>query len=289
MKIKKGWYIVFVAPLMIMFSIIQLIPFFTGLAYSFVDWNGLSKSPKVFVGIQNYIKIFSDSNFIDSIIRTTIFTLITVVLVNVLAMAFAVIVTTRIKTRNLARTMLFMPYLIGGLILGYIWSFVLGEGMTAIGDMTGMRNIFFNWLVNKRYAFYAMIVVATWQMAGYMMIIYIAGLEAVSDDVLEAASVDGASWLQTLTYIKLPLIMPSITICLFMTLSNCFKIYDVNVSLTGGGPNNATQMVAMNIFNEIFTKSKFGYGQAKAIVLFIIVAIITLLQVHFTKDKEVSL
>lgn len=153
MKIKKGWYIVFVAPLMIMFSIIQLIPFFTGLAYSFVDWNGLSKSPKVFVGIQNYIKIFSDSNFIDSIIRTTIFTLITVVLVNVLAMAFAVIVTTRIKTRNLARTMLFMPYLIGGLILGYIWSFVLGDYFAAGAPerkIVPLRRIS---LANHRFAF----------------------------------------------------------------------------------------------------------------------------------------
>lgn len=146
----------------------------------------------------------------------------------------------------------------------------------------------FNWLVNKKMAFCAMIVVSTWQMAGYMMIVYIAGLEAISDDVIEAAEVDGAGFWRTLINIKLPLIMSSITICLFLTLSNCFKIYDVNVSLTGGGPNNSTEMVSMNIFNEIFTKSHFGYGQAKAIVFFVIIALITLIQVKITGDKEVS-
>lgn len=288
MKIKKGWYAVFTAPLMIMFLLIVIIPFFTGMGYSLVSWDGLAKSEKVFVGFENYVKIFSDKQFLTSILRTTIFTLITVMIVNLLALAFAILVTTKLKVRNVARTMLFLPYLIGGLILGYIWQYVLGEAMSTLGQSTGMTNIFFNWLVNKQFAFYAMIVVATWQMAGYMMIVYIAGLEAISDDVLEAAQVDGAGFWRTLINVKLPLIMPSITICLFLTLSNCFKIYDVNVSLTGGGPNNATEMVSMNIFNEIFTKSHFGYGQAKAIVFFIIIALITLIQVKVTGDKEVA-
>lgn len=233
-------------------------------------------------------RFFSDKQFLTSLVRTTLFTLITVVIVNVLALAFAVLVTTKLKVRNVARTMLFLPYLIGGLILGYIWQYVLGDAMSTIGDMTGLTNIFFNWLVNKKMAFCAMIVVSTWQMAGYMMIVYIAGLEAISDDVIEAAEVDGAGFWRTLINIKLPLIMSSITICLFLTLSNCFKIYDVNVSLTGGGPNNSTEMVSMNIFNEIFTKSHFGYGQAKAIVFFVIIALITLIQVKITGDKEVS-
>lgn len=288
MKIKKGWYALFTAPLMIMFLLIVIIPFFTGMGYSLVSWDGLAKSQKVFVGLGNYIKIFSDKQFLTSIVRTTIFTLITVLIVNVLALAFAVLVTTKLKVRNVARTMLFLPYLIGGLILGYIWQYVLGEAMTSLGEMTGMTNIFFNWLVDKRFAFYAMIVVATWQMAGYMMIVYIAGLEAISDDIIEAAQVDGAGFWRTLINVKLPLIMSSVTICLFLTLSNCFKIYDVNVSLTGGGPNNSTEMVSMNIFNEIFTKSHFGYGQAKAIVFFIIIALITLIQVKVTGDKEVA-
>ena len=288
MRIKKRWYVLFTAPLMIMFFIVVIVPFFTGIGYSFVSWNGLAKSEKVFVGFDNYIKIFSDKQFLSSLLRTTVFTLVTVVIVNVLALAFALLVTTKLKVRNAARTMLFMPYLIGGLILGYIWQYVLGDAMTSLANMTGRSDILFNWLVNKQFAFYAMIVVATWQMAGYMMIVYIAGLEAISDDVVEAARVDGAGFWQTLIYVKLPLIMSSVTICLFLTLSNCFKIYDVNVSLTGGGPNNSTEMVSMNIFNEIFTKSHFGYGQAKAIVFFIIIALITLIQVKVTKDKEVS-
>lgn len=287
MKIKKRWYALFTAPLMSVFILIMVVPFITGIGYSFVSWDGLAKSEKVFVGLSNYTRLFSDTQFLTSLVRTTVFTLITVVIVNVLALAFALLVTTKLKVRNVARTMLFLPYLIGGLILGYIWQYVLGEAMTSLSTMTGLDNIFFNWLVDKKYAFLAMIVVATWQMAGYMMIVYIAGLESISDDVIEAAQTDGATFWQTLIHVRLPLLMSSITICLFLTLSNCFKIYDVNVSLTGGGPNNSTEMVSMNIFSEIFTKSNFGYGQAKAVLFFVIVAIITLIQVKVTKDKEV--
>ena len=189
----------------------------------------------------------------------------------------------------MARVMIFMPYLIGGLLLGYIWKFILGDGMTALANLTGNSSLFFYWLSNKRFALIALIVVATWQMSGYMMIIYIAGLQAVPDDVLEAADVDGANFWQTLLHVRLPLLMPSITICLFLTLSNCFKIYDVNVALTGGGPANATEMVSMNIFNEIFSKSNYGYGQSKAILFFLIVGVITMFQVRLTSRKEVEI
>ena len=190
--------------------------------------------------------------------------------------------------RNVARTMLFLPYLIGGLIFRLYLAVRSWRRNEYNRRYDRINKHIFNWLVNKKMAFCAMIVVSTWQMAGYMMIVYIAGLEAISDDVIEAAEVDGAGFWRTLINIKLPLIMSSITICLFLTLSNCFKIYDVNVSLTGGGPNNSTEMVSMNIFNEIFTKSHFGYGQAKAIVFFVIIALITLIQVKITGDKEVS-
>lgn len=289
MKLKKGWYALFVIPIMIPFIITVIIPFFQGIAFSFVSWNGMSKTPKVFVGLQNFIDVFKDSRFLSSMGRTTVFTVITVILVNVLALAFAVWVTSEIKFRNPGRAMLFMPYLIGGLILGYVWKYVLGQGMALLAANTGNETLFFNWLSNPKFAFIAMIVVATWQMAGYMMVIYIAGLEAISGDVLEAAKMDGANGWKEFIHIKLPLLMPSITICLFLTLSNCFKIYDVNVSLTGGGPANATEMISLNIFNEIFVQSNFGYGQAKAIVFFIIVAVITFIQVKTTSSKEVEL
>ena len=241
-----------------------------------------------FVGFANYAKAFADTRFLSSLERTTVFTLITMVTVNVLALGFALVVTSKLRLRNVGRVMIFMPYLIGGLLLGYIWQFILGDCMATLGEMTGRTDLFFYWLSNKQFAFIGLIVVATWQMAGYMMVIYIAGLQSISDDVLEAANVDGASYWQALFRIRLPLLMPSITICLFLTLSNCFKIYDVNLALTGGGPANATEMVSMNIFNEIFAKSNYGYGQAKAIVFFIIVGIITMFQVRLTSRREVE-
>lgn len=289
MKLKKGWYALFVAPILIPFLLTVIVPFFQGIGFSFVQWNGMSKTPKVFVGLQNFVDVFRDGRFMTSMGRTALFTIITVVLVNVMAIAFSVWVTSEIKFRNPGRAMLFMPYLIGGLILGYVWKYVLGQGMTLLAANTGNETLFFNWLSNPKYAFLAMIVVTTWQMAGYMMVIYISGLEAISTDVLEAGSVDGATGWQEFLHIKLPLLMPSITICLFLTLSNCFKIYDVNVSLTGGGPANSTEMISLNIYNEIFSQSNFGLGQAKAIIFFFIVAIITFIQVRVTSSKEVEI
>ena len=217
-----------------------------------------------------------------------IYVVVSVVLVNVVAFLLALLVTGKLRGKKFFRAGFFVPNLIGGIVLGYIWQFILGDCMATLGEMTGRTDLFFYWLSNKQFAFIGLIVVATWQMAGYMMIIYIAGLQSISDDVLEAASVDGASYWQTLFRIRLPLLMPSITICLFLTLSNCFKIYDVNLALTGGGPASATEMVSMNIFNEIFAKSNYGYGQAKAIVFFIIVGVITMFQVRLTSKREVE-
>ena len=276
-----GWYALFVLPVVTVFTIIVIIPFVIGVGYSFFSWDGLPVHEKKFVGFENYIRLFSDSRFLVSAGHTLVFTLIAVVLINVLGLIFALVVTSKLRTKNILRTMLFMPYLIGGLILGYIWKFILGEGLKMLGGS--------NWLVDKKMALVALIIVATWQMAGYIMIIYITGIQGIPDDVLEAAAIDGAGFWQELIYIKLPLIMQSFTICLFMTLSNCFKIFDTNLSLTGGGPNNATEMFAMNIYNEIFKLNNYGYGQAKAILFLIVVASFTLLQVAITKRKEVQL
>lgn len=293
MKAKKrrdrAWYCLFVLPLVTIFSIIVIIPFIIGIVYSFFKWDGLPMNPKIFVAFDNYIRLFSDERFMTSALHTIIFTVVAVLLINILGLAFALIVTTKLKTRNVARTMLFMPYLIGGLLLGYIWKFIFGEGFNIIGEMLGAENVFFNWLTDPKLALVALIIVATWQMAGYIMIIYITGIQGIPDDVIEAAAVDGAGFWQTLFKIKFPLIMPSFTICLFMSLSNCFKIFDTNLSLTGGGPNNATEMFAMNIYNEIFKLNNYGYGQVKAILFFLVVAAITLVQVSITKKKEVAM
>lgn len=294
MKNKKkrdaGWFALFTGPLLFVFATVVLIPFFIGVGYSFFSWDGLPLNPKIFVGFRNYVRLFSDSRFMTSAGHTVVFTIFAVVLINVIGLFFALLVTTKLKVRNVARAMLFMPYLIGGLILGYIWKFILGEGLSSIGDALGSSSpLLSNWLLSPRMAMVALVVVSTWQMAGYIMIIYITGIMAISDDVVEAAAVDGAGFWQTLFKIKFPLLMPSFTICLFMTLSNCFKIFDVNLALTAGGPNNTTEMFAMNIYNEIFSQNNFGYGQAKAIVFLLVVAVITLAQVSVTKKREVEM
>jgi len=281
MKIGKGWYALFTAPLMLVFMIVVVVPFIIGIGYSFFEWDGLAKHAATFVGFKNYAEVFKDEQFLNATVRTTIFTLITVVTVNVLGIIFALIVTTKLKVRNVARTMLFMPYLIGGLILGYIWKSVFQEFFLSMD--------WGNWLTDPVKSIVAMIVVTTWQLAGYVMIVYITGIMAIPSDVLEAAQVDGATYMQTLFRVKFPMLMPSFTICLFLSLSNCFKIYDVNISLTGVGPNYQSEMFSLNIYNEIFSLSNFGYGQAKAIIFFLIIAVITLIQVSITKKREVAL
>jgi len=285
----RAWYLLFTGPALFAFITVVIIPFFIGIYYSFFEWDGIPMNPKVFVGFENYLNIFKDARFGASALITTKFTIITLVTINVIGLAFALLVTAKLKVRNIVRAMFFMPNLIGGLILGYIWKFIFSDAFMIIGEMTGFKGIFFNWLIDPDYSLYAMVAVFTWQMAGYVMIIYIAGIGSIPEEVMEAARVDGANFWQRLRKIVLPLLMPSFTICLFLTISNSFKIYDVNLSLTGGGPNNATEMLAMNIFNEIFGYNNFGYGQSKAIIFFILVAVVTLTQVAMTKKKEVEM
>lgn len=290
MKKRKDrlWFALFTLPLLFIFTTVVIIPFLFGIAYSFVQWDGIPANPKVFVGLENYIQLFQDERFLASAWHTLKFTILAVLLVNVFGLAFSLFVTTKLRVRNLARTMFFMPNLIGGLILGYIWQFIFTDAMGYIGESTGLTNVFFNWLLDSQFALFAMVVVFTWQFAGYTMIIYVAGLQGVPDELIEASKVDGANWWHRLTKITLPLLMPAFTICLFLTLSGAFKIYDVNLSLTRGGPNNATEMFAMNIFNEIFAYGNYGLGQAKAVLFFLVVAVFTLTQVFLTKKREVQ-
>ncbi len=281
MKINKAWYTVFTLPLMFAFALVVIVPFVIGIGMSFVEWDGLAKHAMTFVGGKNYVDVFKDARFLASAGRTTVYTLFSVLFVNIVGLIFALLVTTKLKCANIARTMLFVPYLIGGLILGYIWKSVFSEFFLSIG--------WGNWLTDNTKAMIAMVIVTTWQMAGYVMIVYITGIMAIPDDVIEAAAVDGATYFQTLFKVKFPLLMPSFTICLFLTLSNCFKVYDVNIALTGAGPNYQSEMFSLNIYNEIFDLSNFGYGQAKAIIFFLIIAVITLIQVSITKKREVSM
>jgi raffinose/stachyose/melibiose transport system permease protein len=287
-RYAHGWYALFTAPIFLVFAAVVLIPFVIGIGYSFFSWDGLPLNPKVWIGLDNYRRLSQDGRFLASAGHTVIFTILSVLSINILGLVFALIVTTGLSVRNAARTMLFAPYLIGGLILGYIWKFILGDAFRSIGEKIGLTEFFFNWLLVPSSALTALSVVITWQMAGYIMIIYITGIQGIPEDVVEAAHVDGAGFWRTLLFIKFPLIMQSFTICLFLSLSNCFKIFDVNLSLTNGGPYNSTELFAMNIYREIFNLNNYGYGQAKAIVFFVIVAAVSLVQVMITKKREVQ-
>ncbi|CEG23656.1 sn-glycerol-3-phosphate transport system permease protein UgpA [Planococcus massiliensis] len=288
-KNKRKWFVLFVVPLLFIFTTVVIIPFLIGIYYAFFEWDGISANPMEFVGLDNFGKLFDDDQFLRSAWLTTLFTVLSVITINVVGLAFALLVTSKIRTANAARTLLFMPYLIGGLILGYIWQFVFLDVFEFLGELTGLTDVFFNWLIDPEFALYALVFVFTWQMAGYVMIVYIAGIQAIPNDVVEAAKIDGATPWQRFMRITLPLLMPALTISLFLTLSSAFKIYDVNLSLTGGGPANATELFAMNIYNEIFGSGNYGFGQAKAIVFFVIVAAITLTQVYLTKKREVEM
>ncbi|THF75864.1 carbohydrate ABC transporter permease [Cohnella fermenti] len=287
-KRNKGWFALFTLPLLLVFATVVIVPFLIGIYYSFVTWDGIPANPKEFVGFDNYAELFKDDRFMTSAWHTIEFTVFALILVNVLGLVFSLLVTMKLRVSNAARTMFFMPNLIGGLILGYIWQFIFTDVFKFLGDKTGMDAIFFNWLIHPQTALFAMVIVFTWQMAGYTMIIYIAGIQGIPDELNEAARVDGANLWQRLTRIVFPLLMPSFTICLFLTLSGAFKIFDVNLSLTKGGPSNSTELFAMNIYNEIFGYGHYGLGQAKAIVFFVLVAAVTLTQVIITKKREVQ-
>lgn len=278
----------FVGPSTIFFILIMIIPFFLGLYYSFTNWNGVS-SKIDFVGFHNFITIFTnDDKFRDAFSFTARFTILGVILTNLLGFLLAYFLTKPLKTRNVLRTIFFMPNVIGGLLLGFIWQFIFVKGFAAIGNATNLG--FFNlpWLGTKGTAFWAIVIVFVWQTAGYLMVIYISSLNNVPKDILEAAEIDGASRGQVLRSIIIPLVMPAVTVCLFLAISWSFKMFDLNLSLTKGGPFGSTESVAMNIYNEAYTNNRLGLGTAKAVIFFIVVAIITSLQVRFTKSKEVE-
>ncbi|HUC92493.1 MAG TPA: sugar ABC transporter permease [Paenibacillus sp.] len=279
--------IVFTGPATLAFAIIVVLPFFMGMYYSFTDWNGVAGNP-TFVGLDNFKALLADDNFRTSFGFTARFTAVAVVLTNAVAFLLALLLTQRLKTRNMLRTLFFLPNVIGGLLLGFIWQFIFVKGFAAIGGLTGIP--FFNlpWLGDEATAFWGVVIVSVWSGAGYLMVIYIAALINVPADLTEAAEIDGATAWQRLRHIIVPLIMPAVTISLFLALSWSFKTFDVILSLTGGGPFASTRSVALDIYLEAFTNNRYGLGTAKAFVFFLIVAAITTLQVWITKKREVQ-
>jgi raffinose/stachyose/melibiose transport system permease protein len=293
MKAKQkgtGWLpqLVFVGPAVFFFIIIVVIPFLMSIYYSFTEWNGVSTTIK-WVGFDNFKQIIvGDQDFHKSFWFTTRFSIVMVILTNVVGFALALLLTQALKTRNVLRTVFFMPNVIGGLLLGFIWQFIFVKGFATIGEITNIGFFQLPWLGDAPTAFWGLIIVSVWQTAGYLMIIYIAGLANVPKDILEAAYLDGATRWQVLRSITVPLIMPSVTVCLFLAISWAFKMYDLNVSLTKGGPFNSTESVALNIYNEAFSNNRYGLGTAKSLIFFVVVAVITVIQVWVTKKREVE-
>jgi len=279
-------YWLFLAPVLLSLSLVVIIPLVVGIYYSFTNWNGIETGG--FVGLKNYLDLFKDEEFGHALWFTVRFSVVSIILINVIGLSLALVVTSKIKTSKFLRTIFFMPNLIGGLILGFIWQFIFIKVFSGLGSVLGIAS-FEGWLSTTNTGFWGLVILMSWQMAGYIMVIYIAYLEGVPQELLEAAEIDGASAIQRFTHITFPLVAPAFTVSLFLTLSNTFKLYDQNLSLTAGGPFNSTQMVAMQIFKTAFGQNLMGYAQAKAVIFFIIVAIISLTQVYFNKKREVEM
>ena len=268
-------------PTLAAFMIGFVVPFVEGLYLSFCKFTTINKA--TWVGVSNYIKVFQDSQFWDSLWFTCSFTVVSTVLINVLAFAVALALTKGIRGTNLFRTVYFMPNLIGGIVLGYIWNILINCVLSLAGKPL--------LALNTTAGYWGMIILMCWQQIGYMMIIYIAGLQSIPTELMEAACIDGATPTQTLFQVKIPNVMPSITICLFLTLTNSFKLFDQNLALTGGDPNHATEMLALNIYNNFYARSGAawkGIGQAKAVVFCIMVIAISMIQLRATRSKEVQ-
>ena len=277
-KTLKRYFPIFVLPTLIAFSFAFIIPFVMGVYLSFCKFKTITNAQ--FVGLGNYIKIFADKDFVNAFGFTLKFSVVSIVTINVFAFILALALTRKIKGTNLFRTVFFMPNLIGGIILGYIWQQMINAVLLKYETTL---------VANPTYGFWGLVILMNWQMIGYMMIIYVAGLQNVPTDLIEAAEIDGATSLQTLFKVKIPMVMPSITICLFLTVSNSFKLFDQNLALTAGAPSKKTAMLALDIYNTFYGRSGFeGVGQAKAVLFFIVVAVNALGQLVLTRRKEVE-
>lgn len=286
-KENKKDFCMFAFPGLFCFLAVVILPFIYGIYLTLTDWNGVAKV-KNFVGLKNFAGVMKDTQFWTSLLLTFKYVIVVVVLVNVLAFAIAYLLTRGIKGQNFFRAGFFTPNLIGGIVLGYIWQFVFSRVFVSIGEATGWKLFEVSWLSDPNKAFAALVLVSVWQLSGYMILIYVAGFMGLSEDVMEAAEIDGASGFVKLKNIIMPLMMSSVTICLFLTLSRAFMVYDVNLSLTAGAPYGTTEMAAMHVYEKAFTSRQFGVGQAEAFILFVIVACISGLQVYLTKKQEVE-
>lgn len=277
-KSLRRYFPIFVLPTLLAFTIAFLIPFILGVYLSFTEFNTVRDA--VWIGFENYKKAFADPTFVSALWFTVKFTIVSVVSINILAFFLALLLTGTIKGTKLYRTVFFMPNLIGGIVLGYVWLAIINSILYNFGVTI---------TYNPNFGFWGLVIMMNWQLIGYMMVIYISGIQNISEDLFEAAKIDGASKLQILRNVTIPLVTPSATICLFLTLTNSFKLFDQNLALTNGAPAENTTMLALNIYKTFYGRMGWeGVGQAKAVIFFILVGIIAITQVYLTRSKEVE-
>lgn len=287
MNFNKRTYWLFLFPTLLAILMVLILPFVQGIYFSFTQYNGFQVTE--FVGLDNYKNLFVDDQFLYSLWFTAGFSVASIIGINVIGLSLALLVTQKLgKISTMFRTVYFMPNLIGGIILGFIWQFIFLKAFTGIADLTGLE-VFRGWLSNTETGFWGLVILFVWQMSGYIMVIYISFLNNVPQELMEAATIDGANSWQSFWKVKFPMIAPAFTISLFLTLSNAFKVYDQNMALTAGGPFGSTEMVTMNIYNTAFKVQEMGYAQAKAIIFLIIITLISVLQLYITRKRETEL
>lgn len=277
-RMSKAYYAFFTLPTLVAFAIAFFIPFLLGIYLSFTKFSTVTNSQ--WVGLSNYIHAFTENkDFFNAMVFTGKFTLVSVVLINVFAFSLALLLTRKIMGTNIFRTVFFMPNLIGGIVLGYIWLLIINGFLLRFNvDIT----------FSPKYGFWGLVIVTNWQMVGYMMVIYIASIQAISPELVEAAQIDGANAWQILFNITIPLVTPAFTICTFLTLANSFKLFDQNLALTRGAPGKTTAMMALDIYNTFYGTTGYeGVGQAKAVVFFLLVGAIVLVQLRLSRSREV--
>ncbi len=272
---------------MVAFVAVIIIPFLYGVYLTFTDWNGISKEIN-FIGFQNFAEVFADVEFWNALLLTLIYVVVSTVGVQIVAFFLAYLLTSGIKGQNFFRAGFFTPNLIGGIVLGFIWQFIFSKAMPAIGEVAEIGFLESSFLSEPMTAMMAIMLVTIWQYSGYMMLIYVAGFAGVPEELLEAAKIDGCNAVQVMKNITIPLIQQSFVICTFLTLTRCFMVYDLNLSLTGGEPYGSTVMAALHVYQKAFKSRQFGVGQAESLVLFFVVAAVAIVQFYLGKRKEVE-
>lgn len=284
---KARLYLGFALPGMLIFALVVIVPIAYGVYLTFTNWDGIS-SVKALVGFENYVKLMQNTSFWSSLWLTTRYVLVSVVFINLLAFLLAYALTSGIRGQNFLRAGFFTPNLIGGVILGFIWQFIFARVTVQLYNYIPLDIFKKSWLSSPFTAMASLVIVTVWQYAGYMLLIYISGFVSIPQDLIEAARIDGASERQITGRIRIPLMIPSFVVCIFLSITRCFKVYDLNISLTEGGPYDSTKLVAMHIYTKAFEEHRYGVGQAEALILFAVMAAIALLQVYVGKKMEVE-